>query len=192
MGDQKVKQDESKKNAAVLVIDMISDFDFEDGDKLFANALRIAPQIFQIKQYAREHKIPFVFVNDSYGKWHRDLGSFIEAIRKSNKKAEHILDLVRPKADDLYILKPQRSGFYDTDLEHMLEGFNVNHVLITGLTTDICVLFTAHDAYMRALQVRVPADCTAAVEDEFHRQALDFLERIADVDTTTWKEKSEI
>ena len=80
------------------------------------------------------------------------------------------------------MLKPQRSGFYETPLAVLLASMDVSDVIVTGFTTDICVLFTAHDAYMRGMSVRVPSDCTAAVEKEFHDAALELLKRVADVD----------
>ncbi len=44
-------------------------------------------------------------------------------------------------------------------------------VIITGLTTDLCVLFTASDAHMRDLHLVVPADCCAAASTEKHEMA---------------------
>ena len=94
------------------------------------------------------------------------------------------IELVGPKNDEPIILKPQRSGFFDTPLEDYLHRVGARHVYVTGLTTDICVLFTAHDAYMRKFKVAVPADCSTAVKSEYHRDALTFLARVAEADTT--------
>ena len=59
---------------------------------------------------------------------------------------------------------------------------------MAGITTDICVLFTAHDAYMRGYEVSVPADCTAAVTEEFEESALELIKRVANADTRLWRQ----
>ncbi len=51
------------------------------------------------------------------------------------------------------------------------------------MTTDICVLFTANDAYLHDFELFVPADCTAAVDDSDHRYALNYLGRVLQADT---------
>ena len=58
---------------------------------------------------------------------------------------------------------------------------------VIGWTTDICVLFTAHDAYMRKFKVRVPSDCTNAIRPTHHSQALTFLRRVAEADVSPYR-----
>jgi nicotinamidase-related amidase len=57
-------------------------------------------------------------------------------------------------------------------------------VILTGLTTDICVLFTAADAHMRDLFLVVPEDCSAATSVEDHERALGLMRGKLDADTT--------
>jgi nicotinamidase-related amidase len=47
------------------------------------------------------------------------------------------------------VLKPKHSGFYATKLDVLLEYLKSGHADITGIAANICVLFTANDAYMR-------------------------------------------
>lgn len=68
------------------------------------------------------------------------------------------------------MLKPKHSGFFATTLETQLEYLGVETVILTGIATNICVLFTANDAYMRDLKLIVPTDCVAANS----RQLTDF------------------
>jgi nicotinamidase-related amidase len=56
-------------------------------------------------------------------------------------------------------------------------------VIVTGLTTDNCVLFTASDAYLRDDGIVVPADCVAAVDPEESRAALRHMARVLKADT---------
>lgn len=168
--------------AALLLIDVISDFEFEDGEKLYKNALPAANAIAALKKKANSQGVPVIYVNDNYGKWQDDFTTQVEGITGSKARGRDITKLLKPGPEDYYVLKPQRSGFYETPLDVLLRSMNVEHVVIGGFSTDICVLFTAHDAYMRGYHVTVPADCCAAVETEYHDSALKMIERVAKAD----------
>ena len=175
--------DENSKGEALLIMDMISDFSFEDGDKLFEPALAAAEKIAELKKRARAAAASVIYVNDNYGRWNEDFGTFVERTSESSGKGRQIIEKLEPEPDDLFVVKPQRSGFYATPLGVLLLSKDIFRLTITGVTTDICVLFTAHDAYMRGFCVQVPADATAAVKPEYHAQALDFIRRVADANT---------
>ena len=164
----------------LLIIDMVSDFQFEDGQELFANTMKIVRRIAELRQRANDAGVPVIFVNDNFGKWNRDFGGFVDAVREGSEEGRKITDILSPEGDDYFILKPQRSAFYATPLDVLLESMEAEKLVITGITTDICVLFTAHDAHMRGFEVVVPRDCVAAVETPFHNQAIKFMERVAD------------
>jgi nicotinamidase-related amidase len=55
-------------HTALLLIDVINDFDFPRGDELFRQALPIAPNIAELKRRARAAGIPAVYVNDNFGR----------------------------------------------------------------------------------------------------------------------------
>jgi nicotinamidase-related amidase len=66
----------------------------------------------------------------------------------------------------------------------LLEYLQVSTVILTGIATDNCVLYTASDAYMRDLKVVVPEDCVAAIEPRHHEAALDQMRSTLKADTT--------
>ena len=76
---------------------------------------------------------------------------------------------LRPTARDYFVFKPKHSGFFDTTLDTLLETLRIRRVILTGIAGNICVLFTANDAYMRDYKIFAPADCivsnTAADND---------------------------
>jgi nicotinamidase-related amidase len=74
-------------------------------------------------------------------------------------------------------LKPRHSGFR-TGLEVLLERLETRTVVVTGFAIDICVLFTATDAYMRGFDVVVPRDCVAAERGPDHDHALLHMKRL--------------
>jgi nicotinamidase-related amidase len=57
------------------------------------------------------------------------------------------------------VLKPKHSGFFDTTLDTLLEALRIRRLILTGMAGNICVLFTANDAYMREYKLFAPADC---------------------------------
>ena len=168
-------------STALIIVDMISDFEFESGDKLCLTALKAAENIRELKKRAKEHCAPVIYVNDNYGRWNEDFRTMAARIRAGSERGRRISEMLAPEENDLYILKPQRSGFYETPLSVLLQSLRVSNLVICGVTTDMCVLFTAHDAYMRGFRVFVPEDCCAAIEMEYHADALKLLARVTDV-----------
>jgi isochorismate hydrolase len=70
--------------------------------------------------------------------------------------------LLLPESDDYFVLKPKSSAFFDTTLDTLLRHLGTNTLVLTGVAADVCILFTAHDAYLRDYQVIVPSDCVAS------------------------------
>lgn len=64
----------------------------------------------------------------------------------------------------------------------LLEYLQVKTLILTGLTGDICVLFTANDAYMRDYHLIVPADCVASSDESENERALAHMARVLKAD----------
>jgi len=91
---------------------------------------------------------------------------------------------LRPTRDDYFVLKPKHSGFYDTTLETLLRDLHVRRVIVTGIAGNICVLFTANDAYMRGMKTVAPRDCCVSNTVDDNDAALRQIERVLKGDTT--------
>jgi nicotinamidase-related amidase len=174
----------SGEKTALLIIDVVTDFEFKDGNKLLTQALRMAPHLAELKTKARTAGIPVIYINDNFGKWQEDFKTILKRCLKSAKGKEFV-ELLKPAKDDYYILKPQRSAFYQSALELLLENLEIKTLILTGLTTDICITFTGNDAYMRNYNILVPKDCVCAITPEIHGKALKFIERVLKADTTS-------
>lgn len=92
-----------------------------------------------------------------------------------------------PDQQDYFVLKPKHSGFYQTPLELLLKHLGASRLILTGLSTNSCVLFTANDAYMRDLQFFVPRDCVAACSSEEQEHAIEQMRTMlkADISPST-------
>lgn len=162
--------DFSNKNTAIVIVDMMNTFDFPGGDKLLENTRKIVPNLLKLKKTARENDIPVIYVNDHYGIWQSDFKKVADFCR--NEKNKDIIDQMLPTEEDYFLIKPKHSGFYQTALSSLLNELGTEQVVVTGVAGNICVLFTANEAYMREYAIIVPENCMASNEEEENKRAL--------------------
>lgn len=156
------QHDRSKGGVALLILDMINSFDFPGGAVLAAKALAVAEGIARLRCGLERAGAPVIYVNDNFGEWHSERSRLVErAIAAGSAVARRL----QPDAEDYFIIKPKFSGFYATNLAVLLPKLGVSRLILTGVATDICVLFTAADAHMRDYALWVPADLVAAEDD---------------------------
>ncbi|MGA0557952.1 cysteine hydrolase family protein [Larkinella sp. VNQ87] len=167
---------------ALLIIDMINDLDFPDGERFLKPALAAAERIAALKKRAQKQNIPVVYVNDNFGRWRSDFSEVVEHVLKDGVRGQRLAELLHPAQDDYFVLKPKHSAFYATTLATLLEYLKPSQLIITGLSADVCVLFTASDAYMREFKLFIPADCVASGSDEHTKTALAYMERVLSAD----------
>jgi nicotinamidase-related amidase len=172
----------TKSETVLLLIDVINDFEFEDGEKLFEQTRPVVANIARLKARAKKANIPSVYVNDNFGHWQDNFEKILGHCLDESMRGRPVVKLLQPEADDYFVLKPKHSGFYSTVLELLLEEFEAKKLILTGITADICVLFTANDAYMRGYQLFVPSDCVASVEADENEHALEYIERVLKAD----------
>jgi nicotinamidase-related amidase len=168
---------------ALLLIDVINAMDFRDGDELAKRAEPAAKRIAALKKRARAAGIPAVYANDNFGRWTSDFRQVVDHCLGGTNGAA-ITRLLAPEKDDYFVLKPKHSAFYATTLDTLLVYLGAKILILTGFAGDNCVMFTAHDAYMRDYTLVVPADCTASTTVEANDQALAQLARVTKADTT--------
>src|SRR6266550_3832471 len=77
-------------------------------------------------------------------------------------KGRPLCEVLRPGEDDYFVLKPRHSAFYSTTLDILLRALKTRVLVVCGFAANICVLFSANDAYMRDFRVVVPSDCVAS------------------------------
>ncbi len=172
-----------KADIALLLIDVINDLEFDTGRALLAHALPMAENIARLKKRAKQANIPVIYVNDNFGKWQSDFNKLLAHVLEDDVCGQPVAEILRPGEDDYFVLKPKHSGFYSTTLDILLDHLQVKVLILTGLTGDICVLFTANNAYMRDFHLVIPADCVASSDPEENRHSLENMERLLKADT---------
>ncbi|KLI98392.1 isochorismatase family cysteine hydrolase [Luteimonas sp. FCS-9] len=145
---------------ALLILDMISTFDFPRGEPLRRAAIDIAPRLARLKRRVRERGGACIYANDNTGAWRSEFSSLVTLARAS--RAAPILDHLEPQPDDCLVLKPRHSAFHQTALHFILESRNIRRLLLAGVSAEACVLATALDARMLEIDVVVVSDCVAS------------------------------
>jgi len=167
----------------LLIIDAINDLAFEEGREVLGKAIRMAHKIRLLKARARRVGIPAIYLNDNFGRWRSDFRTVVAHCGRSTSRGREVTRLLRPDSLDYFVLKPKHSGFFSTTLELLLEHLQARTLILCGLLTDVCVLFTAQDAYMRGYRILVPADCVVARTAAEGTRALALMHRVLDADT---------
>ena len=168
---------------ALLIIDMISDFNFADGERLAAHAARVADNMARLKARFTTDGLPVVFVNDNYGRWDASFDDLVTWAQRDGSRGRTMVEQLQPAFGDLFVLKPQHSGFYQTPLPSLLTSLKVGKLVIMGVAGDSCVLNTAMDAHMRKFDLWVPCDAVASVTPERNQRALEHLRESVQVHT---------
>jgi nicotinamidase-related amidase len=132
----------------LLLIDVINDLEFPGAEELFKHALPMAENIAAFKRRAKELGIPVIYVNDNFGRWQSDFSKLVGHSLEDGVRGEPMARLLLPEADDYFVLKPKHSAFYSTTLDTLLDYLKCKTLILTGLAGNICILFTANDAYM--------------------------------------------
>src|SRR4051794_1658302 len=105
-----------KSNVALLLIDLINDMEFTDGDKLLSHTLPVARRVAALKKRAKAAKVPVIYVNDNFGRWRSDFNAQVDHCLKDDVRGRPVVEILRPEEEDYFVLKPKHSGFFSTTL----------------------------------------------------------------------------
>ena len=167
---------------ALILIDVINDLAFADGAMLLKHALPMAKKLAALKSRAKQCGIPSIYVNDNFGRWRSDFQTLIRHCLEEQVRGKPLATILQPDDDDYFVLKPKHSGFHSTTLELLLQALGVRRLILTGIAGNICVLFTANDAYMRDYALVIPADCVASNTVAENKSALQLMQKVLKAD----------
>ena len=86
-----------------------------------------------------------------------------------------IVDELAPIDGEIVIDKPGKGAFYATDLQDVLTGAGITQLLVTGVTTEVCVHTTTREANDRGYESLVVSDCVGSYFPEFQRIGLEMI-----------------
>lgn len=171
----------SLENTAVLFIDLINDFHFTRGKKLASHTEEVLPHILKLKTYAKRHSLPIIYINDHFGLWQAGPQQLMNYC--INDRSREIIHAIQPDEDDYFLIKPQHSAFYQTPLESLLTELGKTNLILSGVSGDICILFTAKDAYMHKYSMHIPENCVASNEKQGNEYALYLMRSVMKANT---------
>jgi nicotinamidase-related amidase len=171
-----------KSTVALLLIDVINDLEFANNQSLVKQVLPMANRIAALKKRAERAHIPAIYVNDNFGKWQSDFKNQVEHCLNDDVCGKDLVEKLKPRPNDYFVLKPKHSGFFSTTLDTVLRYLNTHTLILTGIAGDRCVLFTANDAYLRDFRIFVPSDCVISNDPKQNQEALKLMERVLKAD----------
>lgn len=172
------------KDSILLVVDVQNDFCHPDG--LFAKAgldltsiQSCVEKILRVIHVARTNGVPVIFVKTCHDAWNNSAG-FVQRQMRKAARAEICATgtwgadyyRVEPTKDDCEVIKHRYSAFIGTNLEVILRSLERQTIIVTGVTTNVCVESTVRDAYMRDYRPVLVEDCAAAPTREEHDSAV--------------------
>jgi ureidoacrylate peracid hydrolase len=172
------------ERTAVLVIDVQNDFCHRDGGLIALGAYaveRIDPMLPHLAAFvaaARGAGVPVIWVRTEYddatmsAKWLRRRGGDEVRICRPGTWGAEWHEAMDPVPGEITVLKHRYSPFVNAPLDTVLRAQGIETLLLTGVTTNVCVESTARDAFMRDYRVVVVSDCVAACDDETNAASL--------------------
>jgi nicotinamidase-related amidase len=174
---------------ALLIIDMLNSFEFDDYEKMLEAGRRIVKPINDLRARAHAADMPVIYINDNYGRWLDERSQLIAHLTHNNSRGHELACTVAPIEAEYFIVKPEASGFYATSLPALLPRLKVSSLVLTGIAADICVQFTAADAHMREYKLWVPRDAVAGSTPERVEWALEIMSNSMDADIRASSER---
>ncbi|MDB5239789.1 MAG: isochorismatase [Spirosoma sp.] len=169
---------------ALLIIDMINDLEFPEGPDYLEPTLMAADRIANLKQRASTLGIPIIYANDNFGRWKSDFNEVLDHCLNDGVRGKPLAERLHPEPNDYSVLKPKNSAFFATTLETLLNYLDTKVLILTGISADSCILFTANDAYVRDYTLYVPSDCVVSALPTYTKDALAYMKRVLKADTT--------
>jgi nicotinamidase-related amidase len=161
---------------ALVLVDVVKDFEHEDGDRLLASFQARHAGLCRILDEARTEGMPVVYANDDGGAWDSNAPALVR--RAVEGPGGALVSAVAPRQGEHILLKKRYSAFDGTSLALLLEELRVGEVVLAGTATEMCVFQTAIDALRSGFDVTVKADACATVNEEHEELALDYLEQV--------------
>jgi nicotinamidase-related amidase len=158
---------------AIVVVDMLKDNLKESPrNPFFQEGKAIIPNLKKLLNEGRKRGYPIIFACDSFL-----AGDFIFRGRMKihslrGTQGAEVVDELKPEPSDIILPKRRFSAFFKTDLDQTLRTLGADTIVVTGITTEVCVLMTVMDGLSHDFSAILLEDCSASRSYEFHQACL--------------------
>jgi nicotinamidase/pyrazinamidase len=168
------------KKYAIITIDMLKDTFKKRESSLSVEGLAILPALNRMIQKGREAGLPIIFAMDSFlPEDYFFTGKKVKPFSIRGTQGAEVLDEIDQKPGDIYVPKRRWSGFFKTDLDQILRVKGIDTLILTGVTTGVCVLATALDALSHDFEVILVEDCCASITRADHQAVIEIYRKSA-------------
>ncbi len=163
---------------ALLLVDVITTFEHEDGDRLLASFRERLPGFRRALDDARDRGLPVVYANDADGRWSDAPALVRDALAGVGGD---VMRAVAPEPGDPFVLKARYSAFDHTPLVLLLQELEIERLLLAGGATERCLVQTAIDARELGFKVTILTDACATVDEDLEELSFRYAEEVAGV-----------
>jgi nicotinamidase-related amidase len=161
---------------ALLIVDVIQDFEHQDGERLLESFRARHAEIVGALERARDGGIPVIYANDNRGIWDGNAPGLVEQALAG--RGGELIRAVAPREGERFVVKPRYSAFDHTPLDLILRELGVERILLAGAATEMCVVQTAIDAKEEGLKVTILADACATTDERMEELAFEYAEHV--------------
>ncbi|HET8553260.1 MAG TPA: isochorismatase family cysteine hydrolase [Rhodanobacteraceae bacterium] len=165
-------------DSAMLIMDLINNFDFSGGEALMAQTRQILPSVLALRDRYDAAKQPVIYANDNFGRWRSEFSEVVACCSHPDATGSAIARKMTPLPIHYSILKPRHSAFFMTPLKLLLDELHMQALTIVGIAGDQCVLATAMEAHTRGYSLWVPGNTMASITPARNQRAKDYLHEV--------------
>jgi nicotinamidase-related amidase len=162
---------------AVIVVDMLNDFVKEDGALVVPGASKLIPNQQKVLKTAREQGVKVIYLTDNHLPYDDEFEKWPPHAVAGTEGAE-VIDELKPIDNDRVIPKRRYSGFFGTDLDITLREADIQTLVLMGVLTDICVMYTSADATAKDYDVVTVKDAVDSSNRENHEFAIQHMKSV--------------
>lgn len=166
------------KKTAVIIIDMINDFASKDGSLFVEDSLRTISPIKSVAEFVLDKGGAVFYVNDLHQPNDKEFESWSPHAVFDTDGAKIVDDLNLNPWDPLsskiqnnkfgtrciVLPKSTYDAFQDTQLEYFLNRMNLDHLILVGTVSNICVLSTLHSAFFKNYKTTIINNCISSLD----------------------------
>jgi nicotinamidase/pyrazinamidase len=165
---------------AIIVVDMLKDNLKESSrNPYYQEGMAIIPNLQRLLEEGRKRGFPIIFACDSFLEGDFIFRGRMKVYALRGTEGAEVVDDLKPRPTDIILSKRRFSAFFKTDLDQTLRTLGMDTIIVTGITTEVCVLMTVMDGLSHDFSVILLENCSASRNKEFHQGCLNLYRDFA-------------